>query len=120
MSEDMYDDGFVKNYNIDISKKCIEMMLNRNVFRRPEIEWSIMDCRKLTYEDESFDLIIDKSTLDCLMCGATAELDVCQMIKEIQRILKTNGLYVIISLESSENREFVFEMPHLSFEVEYI
>ena len=39
MSEDMYDDGFVKNYNIDISKKCIEMMLNRNVFRRPEIEW---------------------------------------------------------------------------------
>ena len=85
------------------------MMLNRNVFRRPEIEWSVMDCRDLTYEDETFDILIDKSTLDCLMAGCTtAELDVCKMMKESQRVLKTNGLYVIISLDSPENREFVF------------
>lgn len=95
-------------------------MLNRNVFRRPEIEWSVMDVRKLNYEDESFDIIIDKSTLDCIMCCESAELDVCKMTKECQRVLKTNGLYVIISFESSENRMFVYEMPHLSFEVEYI
>jgi len=42
------------------------------------------------------------------MCGTTSELDVSKMMKESQRVLKTDGLYVIISLETPENREFVF------------
>ena len=59
-----------------------------------------MDVKELQYEDESFDLIIDKSTLDCMMCCSDAEIDVCKMFKECQRVLKTNGIYVIISFES--------------------
>ena len=79
-----------------------------------------MDCRALKYADESFDILIDKSTLDCMMCGTDSELNVCKMMKESQRVLKTDGFYVIISLEEPGNREFVFQCPHLSFEVEMV
>ena len=35
-----------------------------------------MDCRDLKYNDEYFDLIIDKSTIDALLCGDKAYLNV--------------------------------------------
>ena len=74
----------------------------------------------LKYSDEFFDLVIDKSTLDCMMCCDNSQLVICKMLKECQRVLKTNGIYVVISLENLENREFIFQMEHVSFEIEYV
>ena len=33
------------------------------------MKWDVMDVRDLKYEDNSFDLIVDKSTIDALLCG---------------------------------------------------
>ncbi len=41
-----------------------------------------MDCRDLTYESSFFDLIIDKSTIDALLCGENAYTNVAMMLKE--------------------------------------
>lgn len=67
-----------------------------------------MDVRELQYDDESFDLIIDKSTMDALLCGDQSFLNVAIMTKEVQRVLKTGGIYMIISYGPPENR-----IPHL-------
>ena len=64
----------------------------------------VMDVRDLKYEDETFDLAIDKSTIDALLCGDHSFLNVAIMIKEIQRVLKTGGIYLIISYGQPENR----------------
>ena len=56
-----------------------------------------MDCRDLKYEDEFFEMIIDKSTIDALLCGSFAYLNVAIMLKECQRVLKTGGYYIAIS-----------------------
>ena len=69
ISENMYDDGYRKLTNNDISTVCIENMKKRNIEKRPEIKWEVMDIRDMAYEDSSFDLIIDKSTIDTLLCA---------------------------------------------------
>ena len=49
--------------------------------------WDVMDVRDLKYLDGTFDLILDKSTIDALLCGDNAYLNVCKMMRECQRVL---------------------------------
>jgi len=74
-----------------------------------------MDVRDLAYEDSTFDLVIDKSTIDALLCGDYSFLNVCIMTKEVQRVLKTGGIYMIISYGQPDSRLFHLEREHLSF-----
>jgi ubiquinone/menaquinone biosynthesis C-methylase UbiE len=76
-----------------------------------------MDIRDLKYEDNSFDIAIDKSTIDSLLCGDRSFLNVAIMINEIQRVLKAGGIYMIISYGQPENRVFHLEREHLSFDI---
>lgn len=36
----------------------------------PGIDWQVMDIRHLTYENGSFDVCIDKATLDAMLYGS--------------------------------------------------
>jgi len=65
-SEDMYDAGFENLENIDISPVVIDQMRDRNI-DRANMSWEVMDITELTYEDETFDMAIDKSTIDALL-----------------------------------------------------
>jgi hypothetical protein len=44
-------------------------MKDRNEKLRPHMKWDVMDVMELTYKDCFFDLIVDKSTIDALLCG---------------------------------------------------
>lgn len=82
-SEDLYDDGFTNVLNIDISPVVIKQMQERNSFERPFMEWRVMDVTDMNeLANESFDLAIDKSTIDALLCGENSYIKVAQMMKE--------------------------------------
>lgn len=68
-----------------------------------------------SYETEMFDYIMDKSTIDALLCGNFAYINVALMLKECQRVLKTGGFYMAISYGVPDNREFHFIREHLKF-----
>ena len=40
-----------------------------------------MDVRQIKYPDNSFDIAIDKSTIDALLCGDNAFINVALMMK---------------------------------------
>ena len=42
-----------------------------------------MDVRNLQFDTEDFDIAIDKSTIDALLCGEEAYLNVARMTKEV-------------------------------------
>uniref|UniRef100_A0A7S3JJ88 Methyltransferase type 11 domain-containing protein n=1 Tax=Euplotes harpa TaxID=151035 RepID=A0A7S3JJ88_9SPIT len=113
----MYDDGYENIYNMDISSVVIETMAERNK-ERTKMSWEVMDVMNMTYEDEFFDIAIDKSTIDALLCGSHAFLNVAKMTREVQRVLKTGGYYFVISYGKPENRTLHFERKHLNFFVE--
>lgn len=58
-------------------------MKARNVASRPEIIWEVMDvCDMGKLGSGSFDLVIDKSTMDALLCGDDSYVNVARMLKE--------------------------------------
>ncbi|CAI2377817.1 unnamed protein product [Moneuplotes crassus] len=118
ISQEMYDDGYKNIANIDISSVCIENMKERN-FERSEMTWEVMDVTDIKYDDQTFDLAIDKSTIDALLCGDDSFLNVAKMTKEVQRVLKTGGYYFVISYGQPDNRNHHFLRPHLDFNLEY-
>ena len=92
-SENMYDDGYTNIENIDISNVVIEQMAKRNEDRK-EMSYQVMDVRDLQYPDNYFDMEIDKSiyiyiyiyelgTIDALLCGEEAFVNVAKMTKVI-------------------------------------
>lgn len=76
-----------------------------------------MDVRSMPVESNCYDLAIDKSTIDALLCGKDSFVNVAKMINEVQRILKVGGYYMIISYGSPENRMMHLERDFLNFEV---
>jgi ubiquinone/menaquinone biosynthesis C-methylase UbiE len=54
--------------------------------------FKVMDVRNLQFENSSVDLAVDKSTIDALLCGDYAFLNVAKMLKEVIRVLK--GIFI--------------------------
>lgn len=76
-----------------------------------------MDVRDIQYPDKYFDLVIDKSTIDALLCGDKSFTNVAIMLKEVQRVLKDQGVYMIVSYGSPEYRIFHLDRDYLNFDI---
>ena len=113
-SEDLYDAGYENIVNIDISPVCIQQMTVRNAIQRPNMSWKVGDVTNMEFKNSSFDLAIDKSTIDALLCGDDAYIMVGKMMKECQRVLKKGGHYFAISFGNPEARAHHFQSPFLS------
>ncbi|OMJ30127.1 Methyltransferase-like protein 13 [Smittium culicis] len=66
LSEDMYNDGYSEIVNIDFSEVVIDQMKER--CSQTTMKWEVMDVLDLKYNSNEFDAIIDKGTMDALMC----------------------------------------------------
>ncbi|KAM7512359.1 hypothetical protein LguiB_011234 [Lonicera macranthoides] len=105
MSEDMVKDGYEDIMNVDISSVAIDMM-RRKYEHIPELKYMQMDVRDMSFfPDESFDSVIDKGTLDSLMCGTDAPISAAQMLGEVRRLS--------VSLMSSQNYTYRISLVHL-------
>lgn len=67
LSQDMYDDGYHQIVNIDYSKICVDKMAAMHHEARPEMTWLEGDVRNLQFGPDSFDVAIDKGTMDAMM-----------------------------------------------------
>jgi len=66
LSEQMYQDGYRNIVNIDFSPVVIENM-KRKCQHLDEMDWLVMDIADMTFPSNSFDVVIEKATLDALM-----------------------------------------------------
>jgi ubiquinone/menaquinone biosynthesis C-methylase UbiE len=69
--------------------------------------YDVMDVRSMSYPDESFDLVIDKSTIDSLMCSDHPLLNVAKMLEEGYRVLRKGGYFLTISYSDSRLEHFL-------------
>ncbi|XP_068660781.1 uncharacterized protein [Aristolochia californica] len=108
ISEDMVNDGYKEIVNIDISSVVIEMMKKKYEILQ-QLKYLQMDVRDMSFfPDESFDSVVDKGTLDSLMCGTNAPISASQMLEGVSRLLKPGGTYMLITYGDPSVR-----MPHL-------
>ncbi|XP_056277786.1 EEF1A lysine methyltransferase 4-like [Pseudoliparis swirei] len=66
MSGDMYSAGYRSITNVDYSSVCVQHDEGQ-AQRPPGMTWHQMDMRQLSFPDESFDVILEKATLDAIM-----------------------------------------------------
>lgn len=104
-SSDLYDAGFTNSVSIDYSPVVIDAMREKNR-SRPAMEWRVMDMTDMSeFEDESFDVVIDKAAMDAFMTNEgdvwdpdeSAISQARSMCQHISRILKPGGYHLHIS-----------------------
>ncbi|XP_034236144.1 eEF1A lysine and N-terminal methyltransferase homolog [Thrips palmi] len=100
LSSDLYDVGYRKIINIDISGVVIKQMLQAHSQQRPDLQFVQMDVLKMEFEDSKFNVVLDKGTLDALMSDDSPEsIDrIDTMFNEVERVLKVCGRWVCVSL----------------------
>ncbi|KAH8986130.1 S-adenosyl-L-methionine-dependent methyltransferase [Lactarius akahatsu] len=128
LSEDMYDDGYKNIVNVDYSPVVIERMRARN-HDRPEMPWLVMDIRNLELEDESFDVAIDKGTMDAMMTTKGDVWDPPQQViddctrevDEVLRVLrKGNGAFLYLTFGQPHFRRRYLTRPDTTLEIQQI
>merc|ERR1712060_1024841 len=78
----------------------------------------VMDATQMSFPDESFDVVIDKGTLDALYSGALPMVKAA--IAEIERILRPGGVYIMVTFGSVERRQELKDVNWASFETHVI
>jgi SAM-dependent methyltransferase len=116
-SADLYDEGYHNISNIDFSSIVIKKIETVHSEKRNKMKWIEMDMTKMTFLEESFDIVIDKAAMDALVVDegdvwnpkeeVVSSVDnMCKCVSEVLR--KENGLFLQIS----------FAQPH--FRTKYL
>jgi ubiquinone/menaquinone biosynthesis C-methylase UbiE len=129
--------------SIDFSEPAIQHMVERqatnvevvSALQGPSVEYLCMDATKLKFEDNSFDLVVEKGTLDALLTdeesqfsekveegdgsvssvssvssnssgsGIVASVQARALLREARRVLSDDGIFIVVS--HSDNRAVV-------------
>jgi len=105
-ANDIYSDGFENITNIDISDVCVQKMK----LKYPHMTFETMDMTAMTFEDASFDVVIEKATLDSLLVDCKSPWDlsdqsyelVMKCLREVKRVMKPGGKFISLT----------FSQPH--------
>lgn len=100
LSEQMHKGlGLKKNVtSVDFEEAVIKRMANKGV---AGVDYQVMDVTAMTFEDSSYDFVVDKGTLDALCADKSPETTqkVIAYLNEVVRVLNAKGgTFVCVSL----------------------
>lgn len=108
LAERMNSSGYCNVTSIDNSDIVISQMKQKTgetVGPDSSLQFICMDACSMTFENDSFDVVLEKSLLDCLGCATSLDsgpnIQVARYLKEVIRVLVPNGLFLCISLVPS-------------------
>ena len=113
----MYEDGYQHITNIDISFTVVKQMQELYKEKLPNLPFKQMDCRSLQYEDGIFDAVIDKGTLDSILCGDGSGPNAELMLSEIYRVLSPTGVYICITYGLPDQRLGYFQKQEFDWAI---
>lgn len=113
--------------NIDFSQAAITIMEER--YKAQNIEMKCINTTLLhidikmnvtdmsPFQNEQFTVIIDKATLDSVLCGENALPVVEKMMQEIYRVLTPGGIFICVSNAEEQNRRPLFSEAQWDYSV---
>ena len=81
--------------------------------KRETLEYQVMDATKMTFEDASFDVVIDKACLDAIYAENNSKClnDATAYLKENFRVLKPEGILLTISMSQDFICSLLYGFP---------
>ncbi|XP_007446827.1 PREDICTED: methyltransferase-like protein 13 isoform X2 [Lipotes vexillifer] len=106
LSEQLYDVGYQDIVNIDISEVVIKQMKERNASRRPQMSFLKMDMTQMEFPDASFQVVLDKGTLDAVLTDEEEETlqQVDRMLAEVGRVLQGRETEWLFGMEEGRKQ----------------
>ena len=93
-SSEMYARGYRKIVNVDNCETVVESQR----LRYPMLEWLVADVRQMPFDNDSFDVVIDKGCLDNLFCYVEPQNAVEAYVAEVRRLLTPRrGKFLVVS-----------------------
>lgn len=128
LTYDLFSNNFKYITTIDISKTIVDQM-NEIIYSKYSLQYDVCDIFNLSskYQQESFDVVIEKGLLDSIVCKKDCEPEVNKMMREIFRVLSKNGVFIFVSHGEPKKREgfidkslwtYQYEIPGLQLEIE--
>ena len=117
LSAGLYDAGFKNIVNIDFSETVVDKMKIAHSEQRPLMQWITMDMTDMNFDPMSFDVVIDKASMDALMVD---EGDVWNPHESTIDITDKMciGISKILKLHSGKFIQLSFAQPH--FRTKYL
>ena len=88
--------------NIDFSNVVIAEMSDKSNENNTGCRWHCMECDKLKFQCQSFDIALDKAVFDSIYCGTSPRDSAWAYSSEVHRVLKEGGIWIIISYAPPE------------------
>jgi len=118
LGQEMIEEGGYKEIiNIDISNNVISHMREMTKGIKG-LTFETMNVLDLKYDDKTFDAVIDKGTLDALLCGEGSTENGNGMLAEVSRVLKEGGVYINITYGAPSFRISYFEQTQYNWTIE--
>jgi len=116
LSEEMYEEGYQNLTNIDVSQFIVDMMAKK-YSDKPGMTYQQMDGRALELPEGSFNVVIDKATLDSILCGEGSTHNAQKVLQEVAKVLKPDGVYVCVSHGQPSYRLTYLQRPEFGWNV---
>ncbi|OMJ80960.1 hypothetical protein SteCoe_18667 [Stentor coeruleus] len=118
IGEELYRDGFHNITNIDYSAAVIRQMLEK--YREmEEMDFTEMNVCNIEFPPGCFDMVFDKCTLDCLLCGENSFQKASMMMQNVFRVLKPGGVYMLVSYGMPDARIGYLKNKFLNWTIEH-
>ncbi|PNH09834.1 Methyltransferase-like protein 13 [Tetrabaena socialis] len=109
LQEDMVKAGWQSIVNVDYSRVIIGQMAELHKGYE-QLEYSVADARSMPeIEDATFDGVLDKGTLDAVLCGEQSAAGAAAMLAECYRVLKPGCCLLLVTYGDPSSR-----LPHLA------
>mmetsp|Transcript_28492 Transcript_28492/g.37261 ORF Transcript_28492/g.37261 Transcript_28492/m.37261 type:complete len:264 (-) Transcript_28492:308-1099(-) len=112
MSSDMFADGYENQVNMD----TCEIVIKQQQERHPYMRWEVADVTDMhMYADGEYDVVLDKSLIDTMLCYENAHNVMNKMMEEIHRVLRSGGRYLCLSLHTADSAMEYLTQDKFSF-----
>ncbi|XP_062987924.1 EEF1A lysine methyltransferase 4 [Elgaria multicarinata webbii] len=127
LSYDLFQLGYTDITSIDYSAACIASMQDRYA-HCPGLHWAVMDARTLDFVDGSFDVVLEKGTLDAMMVEETdpwnvsheARMLLDQVLTEVSRVLRAGGRFISITFAQPHFRKRHYAQPAYGWSIRHV